>query len=91
MNTHTANELSILSGGIESYVNYTLRFCLFVLFFRAPGGAYGNSQARGQIGATAVAKATATATPDPSHVCNLHESSWQCQILNPLNEARDQT
>ena len=34
---------------------------------------------------------TATATPDPSHVCDLHRSSWQCQILNPLREARDQT
>jgi len=33
---------------------------------------------------------TATATPDPSHVCNLHHSSWQCQILNPLSKARDQ-
>ena len=22
---------------------------------------------------------------------SLHHSSWQCQILNPLNEARDQT
>ena len=26
-----------------------------------------------------------------SHVCNLHHSSWQPQILNPLSEARDQT
>ena len=26
-----------------------------------------------------------------SLVCNLHHSSWQCQILNPLIEARDQT
>ena len=34
---------------------------------------------------------TATATPDPSHVCNLHHSSWQCQILNPLSETRDRT
>ena len=32
---------------------------------------------------------TATATPDPSRVCDLHHSSWQCQILNPLSEARD--
>ena len=29
--------------------------------------------------------------PDPSHVCNLHHSSQQHQILNPLREARDQT
>ena len=34
---------------------------------------------------------TATATWDPSRVCKLHHSSHQCQILNPLSEARDQT
>ena len=28
---------------------------------------------------------------DPSHVCNLHHSSRQCQILNPLRGARDRT
>ena len=28
---------------------------------------------------------------DPSHVCDLHHSSWQRQILNPLIEARDRT
>ena len=33
---------------------------------------------------------TATATRDLSRVCNLHHSSRQCQILNPLSEARDQ-
>ena len=37
------------------------------------------------------AYATATATPDPSWVCDLHHSSGQHQILNPLNEARDGT
>ena len=39
------------------------------------------SQDRGQT--------TATAMPDPSHVCNLHHSSRQHQILNPLSKARD--
>ena len=34
---------------------------------------------------------TATVTQDPSHVCDLHHSSQQCQILNPLSEARDRT
>ena len=34
---------------------------------------------------------TATATPGLSHICNLHCSLWQHQILNPLSEARDQT
>ena len=34
---------------------------------------------------------TAEATPDPSHVCDIHHSSWQQWILNPLSKARDQT
>ena len=33
----------------------------------------------------------ATATPDPSPICDLHHSSWQHQILNPLSETRDWT
>ena len=37
------------------------------------------------------AYATATAMPDLSHVCNLHHSSWQHLILNPLSETRDRT
>ena len=35
--------------------------------------------------------ATAAATPDLSCICDLHHSSRQCQILNPLTEAWDQT
>ena len=50
----------------------------------ASPAAYGSSQARGQI-------ATATATCGWSHVCKLHHSSWQRQILYPLSEARDRT
>ena len=38
-----------------------------------------------------LAYTTVTATQDPSHVCHLHHSSEQCQILNSLIEARDQT
>ena len=48
-----------------------------------------------------LAYTTATATPDPIHVCNLHHSSrphssWhqsslQHWILNPVSRARDQT
>ena len=32
---------------------------------------------------------TATATWDPSCICNLHHSTWQHRILHPLSEARD--
>ena len=35
--------------------------------------------------------ATATATRNLSCICDLHHSSWQHQILNPLSEARDRT
>ena len=37
------------------------------------------------------AYATATATPDLSHVCNLYHSSWECWIPHPLSQARDWT
>ena len=60
-------------------------FCIFFVFFRAALEAHGGSQARGRIRAVA----TATAMPDPSHVCDLFHSSWQRCILNPLREARD--
>ena len=52
---------------------------------------YGSSLVRGQIGAAAATYATATATRVSSHICDLHHSSWQCQILNPGSKARDQT
>ena len=49
-------------------------------------------QARGQIGAAvAYATATATAAWDPSCIFELHHSSQQCWILNPLSKARDGT
>ena len=35
--------------------------------------------------------ATAPATPDLSHICNLHHSLRQHWIHNPLREAGDQT
>ena len=38
-----------------------------------------------------LAYATATAMWDPSCVFDLHHSSQQCRILNPLNKARDWT
>ena len=37
------------------------------------------------------AYATATATQDPSCICDLHHSSQQCQIPDSLSEAKDLT
>ena len=62
-------------------------FCVSFLLFGATPAAYGSSQDRGQIGAVAAGHTTATATPDPSCVCDLH----QCWILNPLHKARERT
>ena len=60
-------------------------FFLLFLLFRATPAAYGGSQAKGRIGTAAIA------TQDQSLVCDLHHSSRQCLILNPLREARDGT
>ena len=79
-----------------------LFFCLFA--FSAAPMAYGGSQARGSNQSYSCWPTTteselqllayynrATATLDPRHVCDIHHSSWQCRILNPLSKARDQT
>ena len=67
----------------NSYIPHIVSLIIitFFLLFSAAPTAHGGSQARGQIGAT----------QDPSHICNLHHSSQQCQIPNPLSEARGQT
>ena len=62
-------------------------FCLF----RAIPVAYGGSQARVQLELLPLAYARATATPDPSFICDLHHSSRQRWILNPLSKARDRS
>jgi len=73
----------------SKFLGKDLGFVVFVvvLLFRVADVPCGSSQARGQIRATAYA--TATAMQEPSHICDLHHSSQQCQILNPLNEARN--
>ena len=38
-----------------------------------------------------LATVTATETWDSIHICDLHHSSQQCQMLSPLSKARDQT
>ena len=38
-----------------------------------------------------LAYTTATAMQDPDCICDLHHSSGQCRILDPLSEARDRT
>ena len=86
------HQLRLCPGDLERFQNFSL-FFIYFSFFRVVPVAYGSSQARDQIGAAAEAYATATATPDPdpSCVCDLHRSSRQCRIINPLSRARDRT
>ena len=69
-------------------------FIFWLLLFRATPEAYGSSQARGPIGATAASLRHShgiQAMQYTSRVCDLHHGSRQHRILNPLSEARDQT
>ena len=72
-----------------------MHFVLFYFFlFRATLVAYGNLEVP-RLGVESElqlpAYATATARPDPSHICDLHHSSCQCWMADPLSEARDGT
>ena len=44
-----------------------------------------------RLGVEIVAYTTATAMWDLSRMCDLHHSSRQCQIPDPLSEVRDRT
>ena len=46
---------------------------------------------KSELQLTAYSTAKVTATWDLSRVCDLQHISWQCWILNPPNEARNQT
>ena len=81
--------IRLCDSSFEILAGLLLEF-FFSLFMAVPV-AHGSSQARDQIRAAAATYATATATLDLSHVCDLCHSLWQCQILNPLREARDRT
>ena len=69
------------------FLFYFFVFCLC----RAAPVAYGGFQAEVKSELQLPAFATATATQDPSQVCDLNHSSWQRWILNPLSKARDLT
>ena len=70
-----------------STLNNALNFFSFLL--RDAPMAYGSSQARDQIGVTAAGLHHSHSNAGSK--LHLHHSSRQHHILNPLNEARDQT
>ena len=64
---------------------------VWFLFFRPAPTAYGSSQARGDIRAAAASRGQSHNNARLIHICDLHHSSQQSQIFNPLSKARDQT
>ena len=77
---------AVLDGNIYIYI--------FFLVFLGPHLQHVGAPRIGvksELQLPAYATTTATATWDPSHVCNLHHRSQQCWLLNPLMEARERT
>ena len=84
------NHWAMCSGDL--YNSCFIIFSFFLYFLRGVTPVeYGSSQLGIKLELQLPAYATAAATPDLSRVCDLHCSSWQCQILNPLSEVRDRT
>ena len=69
---------------LPSFLSFFLFFAFFFFFllFGVAPAAYGKSELQ--------MPAYTMATPDPSCVCDVHHSSQQQWILNPLIKARDQ-
>ena len=86
------NARSLTCYTIGELHNVHVLFC-FVLFFRASAAACGSSQTRGPIRATAAglhhSHSNTKSEIRAASSTFVHYSSWQCQILNPLSEARD--
>ena len=77
----------------SSFNLWVLRF-FFFFFFLGPHLWHVEIPGQGvklKLQLPAYATVTATATQDPSHICDLYSSSWQHWMLNPLSEARNQT
>ena len=76
---------------LENEHLHTVHFCLFVFFL----GLQLRHMEIPRLGVKSElalpAYVTDTTVPDLSSICDLHHSSWQRRILNPLSEARDQT
>ena len=78
---------------MEGLLIYFGSFFFFVLFFFL--GLYPWHAEVPRLGVKSelqlLAYTIATAMQDPGQGCDLNHSSQQCQVLNPLSEARDQT
>ena len=91
--------MSILLGCIFLCVSVLLFFLSFKIHFnvfyffaiRVAPKAYESSQARGKIRATSSGLHYSHSNAWWNCICDIHLSSWEHQILNPLRVVRDQT
>ena len=77
----------ILWGTHYYYIDESIYFILFFLFTAAPV-TYGNSQAKGWIGAAPAAETTTMATLDLSHICDLCCSSAAMPDPQPTEQGQ---
>ena len=81
-----------LSKAFPEYTEIIIFLHLFYLFFTAIPTVYGNSQARGRIGAaTACLLHSYSILQYLRYIYELWCSLQQCWILNPLSKVRDPT
>ena len=80
-----------LWGIVFPWPLFCLFVCLFFAFLRPNPWHMEVSRLGGKSELQLPAYTMAKAMQDPSRVCNLHHSSRQPQIPDPLSEARDQT
>ena len=66
-----------------------LRYCLFFFFLMLFRATPAVRKFPGERSYQSYSYTTVTAMQDPSHICDLHHSSRQRCILNPLSKARD--
>ena len=83
------------NGNSQNFLKYAFQN-LKKIFFWGGGGSLGPHLPYMEVPRLGVelelelpAYTTATAMRDPSCICNLHHSSWQCHNSSPPSEARD--
>ena len=76
---------------VKLFEIFLVSFSFSFFFSSAAPAAYGSSQSRGLIGVVATGLHHSHSNWDLSRICDLHHSSRQCWILNPLSKVRDWT
>ena len=83
---------SLKKGSLYWCSTISITFIIIIIFsFRAAPTACRSCQIRVERELQLPAYSTATAKWDLSCICDLHHSSWQCWIPDPLREAGEQT